>query len=289
MRRTKFSKNLRLLMFILAPGMLSVACALGSPGSDQGSSSGGNEQLDDSAPEASLTGWAWLDADEDGIQDEPERVGVQGVVVLLRNPSDEMIDRTETDNDGAFDFGSIPLGEYIVEFQPAAQYFISPQDQGEDDAIDSDADPETGVTDPFSLAERGSQIAIDVGLSSAPATDLPPTPTPLIYLPGGEYQYSGNFTNGSGECGMNPAPFFLPQLLVRIDGDQMQLEQPGAHLNEGIIDQATGQAEVSTGEGADTEGYQLQFDTDLSAAGVYRYTTGGGTCTWDAELELIPQ
>ena len=56
---------------------------------------------------------------------------------------------TVTDADGLYLFAGLPPGEYFVEFDLAtlpAGYVVTFQDQGLDDAVDSDADPVTGVT-----------------------------------------------------------------------------------------------------------------------------------------------
>jgi hypothetical protein len=83
----------------------------------------------------------WLDTDEDGIQDAPER-GVAGACVNLLDAADLVVARTATDTNGYYGF-DVQAGSYAVEFDlPDYLRFVKPN-AGED-SVDSDADPESG-------------------------------------------------------------------------------------------------------------------------------------------------
>ncbi len=96
---------------------------------------------------AKLGDYTWLDLNMNGIQDtgEPPIAGIQ--VVLSGTSADGQIisGATVTDADGMYMF-VVPPGTYKVTFTAPTGYQFSPPDQGSDDALDSDADPTTGMT-----------------------------------------------------------------------------------------------------------------------------------------------
>ena len=91
-----------------------------------------------------LGDYVWLDMNEDGIQDADEN-GFEGVTVILMDCLGNDLAMTVTDADGKYMFCELPEGDYNVKFMLPLGYEFSPQDQGIDDAVDSDADP---VTEP---------------------------------------------------------------------------------------------------------------------------------------------
>ncbi len=125
----------------------------------------------------------WIDADGDGVQDAGES-GLSGVIVTLYDPGpdgvpgggdDVAIATTTTDADGAYEFTNLPDGEYVVGFEtdpanPAHNGLdLTFENQGGDDAADSDADRLTGLTDLIDLDSDGTDddpvidLTIDAG------------------------------------------------------------------------------------------------------------------------------
>jgi hypothetical protein len=99
----------------------------------------------------------------DGIQDEGEP-GIEGVTVNLYDCEDNFITSTMTDSDGMYMFGGLMPGDYYVMFELPDDHVFTMMAQGMDDAMDSDADPETGKTMCFTL-EAGDVIETwDAGL-----------------------------------------------------------------------------------------------------------------------------
>ena len=106
----------------------------------------------------------WIDANGDGLQNADETSGVANVLVQLLNTTGAVIATTTTDTDGLYRFDGLPPGDYQVQFEPPAGYFISPEGAG-DDAGDSDADPDTGRTDLTGGLTPGSDFPhLDMGL-----------------------------------------------------------------------------------------------------------------------------
>jgi hypothetical protein len=122
-------------------------------------------------PEASLGDFVWADYDADGIQDNREP-GVPGVTVnLLDENGDPVLDSsnnpvtTTTDSSGRYLFDGLAPGTYSVSFVSPGGYQFSPDDQGADDATDSDADPNTSVTGQVTLAPGDVNLTLDAGLT----------------------------------------------------------------------------------------------------------------------------
>jgi hypothetical protein len=97
--------------------------------------------------------FVWLDRDRDGIQDAGE-LGIPGVEVIITSSDGTYTDNTFTDVGGRYKF-TVPLGEYKITFVKPNGVTASPKDAGGDDEKDSDADPVTGMTDFFTLADQG--------------------------------------------------------------------------------------------------------------------------------------
>ncbi|MEZ4707418.1 MAG: SdrD B-like domain-containing protein [Caldilineaceae bacterium] len=115
---------------------------------------------------ASLGDFVWHDLNADGVQDGGE-TGVVSVTVELLDSTGLVIDTTETDATGFYNFTNLVPGDYSVRFTPPAGYVISPQDQGDQTdggAADSDADPVTGETVQTTLTSGENDPTWDAGL-----------------------------------------------------------------------------------------------------------------------------
>ena len=129
---------------------------------------------------ASLGDYVWEDSNGDGLQDETG-TGLNGVTVNLYVDVDgdgvaepgtddgAAIASTVTANDGGgnagyYLFDNLVPGYYFVEFVIPAGYIVSPQDQGADDSLDSDADVSNGLTIVTDLISDEHDPTWDVGL-----------------------------------------------------------------------------------------------------------------------------
>jgi len=110
---------------------------------------------------AELTGIVSDDLDGDGIRDSNE-VGIPGATVTLIGP-DGSTQSTVTDANGQYTFQNLIPGDYSVIFTLPDGRVFSPQDQGDDDTVDSDADPADGSTTTITLGS-GQQGGFDTGL-----------------------------------------------------------------------------------------------------------------------------
>jgi protocatechuate 3,4-dioxygenase beta subunit len=115
---------------------------------------------------ASIGDLVWEDLDGDGIQD-PGEPGISGVTVRLFNSGGTQVGSTVTDGAGEYLFSNLRPGVYHVEIDLPEGFATTLQDQGLDDATDSDADEE-GVMAATTLAPGESDEGWDAGLLPAP-------------------------------------------------------------------------------------------------------------------------
>ncbi|MBN1584568.1 MAG: DUF11 domain-containing protein, partial [Anaerolineae bacterium] len=120
---------------------------------------------------ASLGDYVWFDWDVDGIQD-PGEPGVPGVTVTLYTTAGVPISTTTTDASGYYSFTNLQPGGYYLDFTPPPTYTLTYQDQGGDDAADSDADPITGRTISTTLEPGEHDPTWDAGLYLVPGIDV---------------------------------------------------------------------------------------------------------------------
>jgi LPXTG-site transpeptidase (sortase) family protein len=111
---------------------------------------------------AIIGNYVWNDANTNGIQEGGE-TGISGVTVNLRDSTGGSILQTTTTNaSGAYSF-TTGGGIYIVEFVKPAGYAATPQNQGANDAVDSDANIGTGLTAAITVAGGETDNTQDAG------------------------------------------------------------------------------------------------------------------------------
>jgi len=116
---------------------------------------------------ATIGDFVWVDSNNNGIQDGGEAGFPDGVTVDLYYCNGTFVATNTTDASGYYSFQVAP-GEYYVQFAlPAGGYIFSPQDQGLDDAVDSDADPATGKTVCITMEPGEIDLTWDAGLYQA--------------------------------------------------------------------------------------------------------------------------
>jgi hypothetical protein len=112
----------------------------------------------------------WEDADQDGVFDMGE-AGLAGVVVRLYDCQATWLADTVSDATGVYLFDSLDAGDFLVEFVAPAGYEFALPDQEPTDSLDSDADPTSGRTACFALAEGETAGHVDAGLYQPVVTD----------------------------------------------------------------------------------------------------------------------
>ncbi|MEM1367661.1 MAG: SdrD B-like domain-containing protein, partial [Cyanobacteria bacterium P01_H01_bin.15] len=123
-------------------------------------------------PLPGLGDFVFEDVNGDGIQDAGDSF-VEGVVVTLTGAgedgqfgtADDISATTTTDDRGEYFFANLTPGDYKVTFDLPNGFVFTSANQGDDDALDSDADPTTGMTEVVTITEKsGFNDTLDAGL-----------------------------------------------------------------------------------------------------------------------------
>ncbi len=135
----------------------------------------GTHDMDNDAglyiPYASLGDRVWHDLNRNGIQESGE-LGVDNVRVELYassyvngddNTSASFLSSTLTSSDGHYHFANLIPDSYVIKFFPPAGYFLSAQDQGADDAADSDSNAD-GIVTVAALTADEDDTSWDMGI-----------------------------------------------------------------------------------------------------------------------------
>jgi chitinase len=127
---------------------------------------------------ASVGNFVWNDANNNGIQDQGE-LGIAGVSVNLYTSTGSWAGYAQTDASGAYLFSNVAPGSYKICFNlPWGYSNVSPKDQGNDDATDSDVNAISGgsaCTDVFTVAAGQNITTIDAGMNNGTPTPTQPT------------------------------------------------------------------------------------------------------------------
>ncbi len=110
----------------------------------------------------SISSYAWDDSDLDGIWDETENA-LPGMTVNLLDDQENIVATTVTDSSGMYSFTGMAAGDYRLQFVAANGLHLTLQDAGDDDTIDSDVDPLTGLTATFTMADMTIVNHLDAG------------------------------------------------------------------------------------------------------------------------------
>lgn len=118
-------------------------------------------------PRGSIGGSAWLDTDADGLQDIGEP-GLGDVAVTLLDRNGTVLASQLTHEQFGYIFPRLAPGDYQVRFTAPEGLAFTTRDAGPDDRVDSDADPQTGLTHVITLGEGRIDTSIDAGFIPVP-------------------------------------------------------------------------------------------------------------------------
>jgi hypothetical protein len=134
-------------------------------------------------PPAQLGGLIWDDLNEDGIR-QPQEPGIGLQTVTLYDQVGAAITATLTISPTGLYTFTVQPGSYALGFELVGGFHFSPQNQGSNPELDSDADPATGRTVTFSLAGGQLDRSWSAGMRPqfAPPPSAPPG-TPIDFTP----------------------------------------------------------------------------------------------------------
>ncbi len=128
---------------------------------------------------SSLGNFVWLDINDDGIQDADEP-GIPNVTVNLLDAFGNIVITTLTDSNGFYQFTDLAPSNYQIEvLRPNEFDRFSEQDQGSDDAIDSDFNS-NGRTVVITIGSGTNIDTIDAGLVRSQVQGKVSVPSPVL-------------------------------------------------------------------------------------------------------------
>jgi uncharacterized repeat protein (TIGR01451 family) len=115
---------------------------------------------------ASIGNKVWVDLNKNGIQNFGEP-GLAWVTAELYTCTGNYLGFINTDQNGMYTFNNLNPGGYYIRFTlPAAynDYIFTSKNSGNDPEKDSDADPQTGMTECFTLYDGQNELSVDAGV-----------------------------------------------------------------------------------------------------------------------------
>ena len=114
---------------------------------------------------AMIGGFVWLDKSRNGLQGGTEK-GIPGAPVVLVDTSGATLAATTTGATGHYTFSNLASGTYRVAFFRPENFIFTEQDAcgAFCGPVDSDANVDTGLTDPIVLADGEHVTTISAGL-----------------------------------------------------------------------------------------------------------------------------
>ena len=185
-------------------------------------------------PGAAIGNYVWLDNNRDGLQNEPDDFGINGVTVNLVDINGNIVKTTVTSADangkpGYYRFDVIP-GDFKVAFDLTTLpegMVVSPKDRGTNDAKDSDADPVTGLTTFTTLDPREYDPNWDLGVY----------PTAVTV---GNYVWFDEDRDGIQDDGPNAGFKDVKVTLLDLDGNPVTVDIQGNPIESTQLTDADG-------------------------------------------------
>ncbi|MCA9130958.1 MAG: hypothetical protein KDB22_27930, partial [Planctomycetales bacterium] len=110
-----------------------------------------------------IANFVWNDLNGDGIQDANEPGLDQVTVLLYDQTGSHLLDTTTSSGGGQYSFSGLPEAIYVLEFFRPAGFDFTLENQGNDDAADSDANLLSGRTAGVSVAAGMVEDTVDAG------------------------------------------------------------------------------------------------------------------------------
>ncbi|HSU35466.1 MAG TPA: SdrD B-like domain-containing protein [Propionibacteriaceae bacterium] len=187
----------------------------------------------------------WHDLNADGLQQAGEPPA-SATVSLLRGQ--KVVASMVTDDQGHYRFANLPEGTYTVVFSGLPQHrAFTARDVGSDADRDSDADPKTGASQPFSLRSGAANLvpASDLDMASADFVD----PTISAGLVGVYSLGDTVWQDGNGNGVLDLGDIGVPEVAV-------QLLHPDGRILRRTVTSGTGRF---TFDGLPAGTYRVQF------------------------------
>ncbi|MDD2760635.1 MAG: SdrD B-like domain-containing protein, partial [Methylomonas sp.] len=114
------------------------------------------------AQKAHIGDFVWEDRDYNGVQGSSES-GIAGVTVKLLSSTGSVLQTTTTDASGKYGF-DVDAGSYQVQVVKPSGYYVTKQNIGSNDSIDSDISSADGKSQLLTVAAGETNLTLDAGL-----------------------------------------------------------------------------------------------------------------------------
>ncbi len=230
---------------------------------------------------ASLGDRVWNDTNGNGVQDTGE-TGASGVKVELYNCiTNVLVATTTTDANGNYLFANLIPGTYHVKFYAPTGTQFTTVDVG-NDALDSDANPSTGITGCYTLKSGDINTSVDAGLKPLNTASL----GDRVWL-----DTNGNGQQDAGEAGVAN----VTVKLLNAAGAVIATQTTDANGNYLFNNLAAGQYAVEftkptgynfTSQNTGADATDSDANTTTGRTGLYTLAAGEQNLTVDAGLKV---
>ncbi len=156
---------------------------------------------------AKIGDYVFEDKNNNGLQD-PTEWPLRGVLLQISGTTAEgaiLLDETRTDDNGIYEF-LVPAGTYKITVVDHLNLAFSPQDAGDDEALDSDIDPISLMSEMVTVQAGEYYLDLDIGLVPSGFCDNVLTGGTAgtdeeICLPNGDPELMFNITYPTGGSG----------------------------------------------------------------------------------------
>ncbi|MCI0640777.1 MAG: hypothetical protein L0Y72_10730 [Gemmataceae bacterium] len=123
--------------------------------------------LDNDGGQGSVSGTAFLDDNANGLQDAGDTI-FAGLLVQLFSSTGVLVATAITNASGNYVFNNVGQGSFYLKFEKPAGYQATLQDEGSNDAIDSDINADA-ITALFTMLD-GQNMDFDAGFRLLPGS-----------------------------------------------------------------------------------------------------------------------
>jgi|GEM_PF-2416688 len=227
-------------------------------------------------PCSSIVGRSWLDANNNGLQDENEDTPVSGVVTLI-SANDQNSQSADTDVNGTFGFTNLLAGEYRMVIEGGEGLSLTFDNVINASEINSDFQRTNNATFWFGLEDGQTRIDLDAGWGSAACDSLQVSVTGTNFACGIPQELAVDVLSNS-----YPVTIQLTETNSGTSLDSVEVDGPGLFIFGNIIP-GTISVTVSNADCTTTTNFWIAEDSGLEVSlfqsGSVCFSTEGASLT----------
>jgi hypothetical protein len=227
-------------------------------------------------PCSSIVGRSWLDANNNGLQDENEDTPVSGVVTLI-SANDQNSQSADTDVNGTFGFTNLLAGEYRMVIEGGEGLSLTFDNVINASEINSDFQRTNNATFWFGLEDGQTRTDLDAGWGSAACDSLQVSVTGTNFACGIPQELAVDVLSNS-----YPVTIQLTETNSGTSLDSVEVDGPGLFIFGNIIP-GTISVTVSNADCTTTTNFWIAEDSGLEVSlfqsGSVCFSTEGASLT----------